>query len=292
MGVSMAEELIQELVTSSNSLSMTIGLYTGKLVRKDTRVYFIAERFSGWEIFEECGQEDIVQVEKIENFIGIRFEIELHGNRWICKDVAEDADLAEFLGVDLRVSANSSLSVLSKSTSEEPRVTETPSENVVKDVFNSSPEVADVQSDRESDNLDSETKAFASQNPSSPLYFSKIEVVQIRKHIQSHPNTWDKICLLLGKDAPSNLIIEDDDELDTFIQENPSFFNDLSKRLATENGGSNVVNQDFLERILNFEGLSDREQITKVVVIVGILVFFLPSDILFSLLRLLISFVF
>ena len=139
----MAEELIQELLASSDSVSMTIGLYTGKLVRKDARVYFIAERFSGWEIIEECAQEDIVQVERIENFIGIRFEIELHGNRWICKDVAEDADLARFLGVDLKVSANSS--PFSKTPSEEPKVIETSSEISVKDVFNSSPVLADIQ---------------------------------------------------------------------------------------------------------------------------------------------------
>lgn len=288
----MAEELIQELLASSDNVPTTIGLYTGKLVRKDARVYFIAERFSGWEIIEECAQEDIVQVEKIENFIGIRFEIELHGNRWICKDVAEDADLARFLGVDLKVSANSS--PFSKTPSEEPKVIETSSEISVKDVFNSSPVLADIQTGQESSQVYSETKQPISQNRLTS--FSTVEAVRLRKHIQSHPRTWDTICLLLGKDAPSDLSIEDDDELDVFIQENPSFFTDLSKRLATEEVGSNVVHQKTLDRILNyrilnFEGLSDQDQIKKVVVIVGILLFFLPSDIVFSLLRLLISFV-
>ena len=304
----MAEELIQELVASSDSVSMTIGLYTGNLVRKEDRLYFIAERFSEWKIVEECAQEDIVKIERIENFMGVRYEIEKPGTKWICKDVAADVDLATFLGLDLTTpiptptptptpTPISTLPIATVLSDPGPVARDSfdtaSSDAVVKDIVidSSKPVMEQIQSAQSQHHqVDSAIRPPVSEDPSSS--FSRTEVVRIRTHIQSHPRTWDSIRMLLGKDYPSGLNLEEDDKLETFIQANPSVFEALSKRLAAEDGDSNVFQQSFLERIMNFEGLSEREQLIKVVVIVGLLLLFVPADIIWSLISLLISFAF
>ena len=297
----MAEGLIEELLSISDSVSMTIGLYTGKLVRNETRVYFIAERFSGWEIIQECAQEDIVTVERIENFMGVRFEIGVPGNRWVCKDVAEAADLSSLLGVELTKPSVSRAKVLSDDSSESVGLADVvPSKTVVQEI-----EIQDSEIERHTAQQTTEPKQFepevqlqktsdinqpASKEASS---ISRTEVVQIRKYIQSKPSTWDTICLLLGTDAPSDLNIQEDARLEDFIQKNPELFEAFSNRLVTEEDGSiNVVQQNLLERILNFEGASDSGQVLKIVGVVILLMLFLPSDILWSLIRLLISLAF
>jgi hypothetical protein len=300
----MAEGLIEELLSISDSVSMTIGLYTGKLVRNETRVYFIAERFSGWEIIQECAQEDIVTVERIENFMGVRFEIGLPGNRWVCKDVAEDADLSSLLGVELTKPSVSRAKVLSDDSSESVGLADVvPLKTVVQDVEIQDVEIQEIerhtaQQTTEPIQFEPEVQPQKTSDINQPISedassISRTEVVQIRKYIQSKPSTWDTICLLLGTDAPSDLNIQEDAQLEDFIQKNPGLFEAFSNRLVTEEDGSiNVVQQNFLERILNFEGESDSGQALKVVGVVILLMLFLPSDILWSLIRVLISLAF
>ena len=279
----MAEGLIEELLSISDSVSMTIGLYTGKLVRNETQVYFIAERFSGWEIIQECAQEDIVTVERIENFMGVRFEIGLPGNRWVCKDVAETADLSSLLGVELTKPSVSRAKVLSDDSSESVGLADViPSKTVVQDI-----EIQDSEIERHTAQQTTESKQFEPEvqlqktsDSNQPISkeassISRTEGVQIRKYIQSKPSTWDTICLLLGTDAPSDLNIQEDAQIEDFIQKNPGLFEAFSNRLVTEDDGSiNVVQQNLLERILNFEGASDSGQVLKIVGVVIVLMLF------------------
>ena len=297
----MAERLLQELLSNSDSVSMTIGLYTGKLVRNKTRVYFIAERFSGWEIIQECAQEDIVTVERIENFMGVRFEIGVPGNRWVCKDVAEDADLSSLLGVELTKPSVSRANVLSDDSSESVGLADVvPSKTVVQyiDVQDSEIERHTAQQTTEPKQFEPEIQPQKTLDINQPISeeassISRTEGVQIRKYIQSKPSTWDTICLLLGTDDPSDLNIQEDAQLEDFIQKNPGLFEAFSNRLVTEEDGSiNVVQQNLLERILNFEGVGNSGQALKIVGVVILLMLFVPSDILWSLIRVLISLAF
>ena len=59
------------LADAKDFIPATMSLYDGRLVKTDTELFFIAERFSGWEIMESCDLEDVQKVEVNESFMGL-----------------------------------------------------------------------------------------------------------------------------------------------------------------------------------------------------------------------------
>ena len=72
-------------------------------------MFFIAERFSGWEIMERCNLEDIQKVEVNESFMGKVVEIHTNGSHWSLKELPEGTDVEQWLkGQVSSVSASNS----------------------------------------------------------------------------------------------------------------------------------------------------------------------------------------
>ena len=75
----------------------TMGLYEGRLVKNETELFFIAERFSGWEIMERCERSDVQKVEVSESFMGVVVEIHTNGSHWSLKDIPETKSVEDWL---------------------------------------------------------------------------------------------------------------------------------------------------------------------------------------------------
>ena len=78
-------------------VSATMSLYDGRLVKTETELFFIAERFSGWEIMERCDLEDIQKVEVNESFMGTVVEIHTSGSHWSLKELPEGISIDQWL---------------------------------------------------------------------------------------------------------------------------------------------------------------------------------------------------
>ena len=71
----------------------TMSLYEGRLVKTETELFFIAERFSGWEIMERCELSDVQKVEGKQSFMGTVVEIHTNSSHWSLKELPEDLDV-------------------------------------------------------------------------------------------------------------------------------------------------------------------------------------------------------
>ena len=78
-------------------VSASMSLYDGRLVKTETELFFIAERFSGWEIMERCDLEDIQKVEVNESFMGTVVEIHTNGSHWSLKELPEGISIDQWL---------------------------------------------------------------------------------------------------------------------------------------------------------------------------------------------------
>ena len=68
-------ELATQLSAKEDFITGSMSLYDGRLVKTETELLFIAERFGGWEIMEQCFLEDVEKVEVNESFMGRVIEI-------------------------------------------------------------------------------------------------------------------------------------------------------------------------------------------------------------------------
>ena len=91
------QQLIETLSQDDSYLPATMSLYDGRLVKTEKELFFIAERFSGWEIMERCDLEDVQKIEVNESFMGKVVEIHTSGSHWSLKEVPEDADVEQWL---------------------------------------------------------------------------------------------------------------------------------------------------------------------------------------------------
>ena len=110
-------DLLERLSLDADFISATMSLYDGRLVKTDTELFFIAERFSGWEIMERCKLDDVQKVEINESFMGTVVEIHTSGSHWSLKEVPDDADVEQWLKgqVSLVSSSNSKTSPIETS---------------------------------------------------------------------------------------------------------------------------------------------------------------------------------
>ena len=89
--------LIESLNIDSDFIPATMGLYEGRLVKNETELFFIAERFSGWEIMERCERSDVQKVEVSESFMGVVVEIHTNGSHWVLKELPENTTVQEWV---------------------------------------------------------------------------------------------------------------------------------------------------------------------------------------------------
>ena len=116
----MSEDSLASLSVDTDFIPITMGLYEGRLVKTETALFFIAERFNGWEIMERCERSDIQKVEMSESFMGVVAQIHTAGTHWTLKDLPEGANVQEWLsgnrpdprlGMDVQVLENRKLSL-------------------------------------------------------------------------------------------------------------------------------------------------------------------------------------
>ena len=74
-----------------------MSVYDGRLVNTDTELFFIAERFNGWEIMESCKLSDIQRVRRNESFMGIVVEIHTSGSHWSLKENGDHVDVEHWI---------------------------------------------------------------------------------------------------------------------------------------------------------------------------------------------------
>ena len=93
----MSEDSLSSLGLDTDFIPVTMGLYEGRLVKNDTELFFIAERFNGWEIMERCQLANIQKVEVSESFMGVVVEIHTSGSHWTLKDLPEGRNVEVWL---------------------------------------------------------------------------------------------------------------------------------------------------------------------------------------------------
>ncbi len=120
-----SNELALTLSELYNFIPATMSLYDGRLVKTDTELFFIAERFSGWEVMERCERSEVQKVEVSESFMGTVVEIHTNGSHWSLKEIPEGINVEQWLnGSDQPVDEP-------PSTQEEPRQDEVESDPVI-----------------------------------------------------------------------------------------------------------------------------------------------------------------
>ena len=93
----MSEDVVESLSLDADFIPVTMGLYEGRLVKTETELFFIAERFSGWEIMERCERSDVQKVEVNESFMGVVVEIHTNGSHWTLKDIPDGTSVEAWL---------------------------------------------------------------------------------------------------------------------------------------------------------------------------------------------------
>ena len=86
-------DLATQLSAKEDFIAGSMSLYDGRLVKTETELLFIAERFGGWEIMEQCSLKDVEKVEVNESFMGRVIEIHTSGTHWSLKDVDDSVDV-------------------------------------------------------------------------------------------------------------------------------------------------------------------------------------------------------
>ena len=92
-----SNELALTLAELQDFIPATMSLYEGRMVKTETELFFIAERFSGWEIMERCERLDVQKVEVSESFMGRVVEIHTNGSHWSLKEVSEGVDVEAWI---------------------------------------------------------------------------------------------------------------------------------------------------------------------------------------------------
>ena len=131
-----SNELALTLAELQDFIPATMSLYEGRLVKTETELFFIAERFSGWEIMERCERSDVQKIEVNESFMGAVVEIHTNGSHWSLKELPETVSVEQWL------SGNSLPVAELQSIQEEPRQDEVESDPVIDNRGDVSPEEA------------------------------------------------------------------------------------------------------------------------------------------------------
>ena len=121
-----SNKLVLTLADLHDFVRATMSLYEGRLVKTETELFFIAERFNGWEIMERCELSDIQKVETSESFMGVVAQIHTSGSHWTLKDLPEGTNVQEWLngnrpdsisGTDVQILENRNLDQLANAAS-------------------------------------------------------------------------------------------------------------------------------------------------------------------------------
>ena len=197
----MSENLIESLSVDADFIPLTMGLYEGRLVKTETELFFIAERFNGWEIMERCERSDIQKVEVSESFMGIVAQIHTSGTHWTLKDLPEGTNVQEWLlghhpdslsGTDVQILENRKLSLDSVTSVSNNMVQQSIDQTMVRETMEIYP--ADIQ--------------------------------KMRKACEMNPSFQNRISTFLKEPYDGT-----DDQLRRFLQRNPEAL-DMVQRLS------------------------------------------------------------
>ncbi len=100
-------DLVKSLSLDADFIPATMSLYEGRLVKTDTELFFIAERFSGWEVMERCERSEVQKVEVSESFMGTVVEIHTNGSHWSLKEFPEGVDVEAWMNGSSRSTEHS-----------------------------------------------------------------------------------------------------------------------------------------------------------------------------------------
>ena len=208
-----SNKLVLTLADLGDFIPATMSLYEGRLVKTETELFFIAERFNGWEIMERCERSDIQKVEMSESFMGIVAQIHTSGTHWTLKEISEGISVDQWL--------NGSVQPISESQSTQ--------EDLIQDEVEYSPVIASrvdvhleepiipdsspgVQPALEINN-ESSTKNPANQNSVYPQSDNP-QVNQLRQILMDRPELQSKVKNAVG----SHVDPLDEDVLSLFMR--------------------------------------------------------------------------
>ena len=195
-------DLVESLSIDTDFLPVTMGLYEGRLVKTETELFFIAERFSGWEIMERCERSDVQKIEVSESFMGVVVEVHTNGSHWTLKDLPKGRNIDAWLsaahfdsasgdeGVQLSDSAQveSDLSDLKMFHETDSIVQQSTAETVIEKTVEIYPE--DIQKMRKICDMNPSFKNLTSTFLKEP-YDGTDD--QLRRFLQRNPEALDRV---------------------------------------------------------------------------------------------------
>lgn len=283
----MSQDLIQQLTNNTDHVSVTLDLYDGRLVQNDGRLYFIAERFGGWEIIEQASLADVERIESIENFMGVVTEVRGRGVRWQCKNLPDGTDLNAWLfrestetSMEAEPTAVESLSASEESIEEQKAFQTMPSDIPEAE---SPPEVLSGSSEVVSNEINQDL---------DPYLEHREDMERLRAMLNNAPQVLRHLRRINGADFDPN----DDATLVEIVRSQPQLVQQLEKLggvlsimdiahgTSSESSDSDEPQQG-IQKWLSFDGLSPFAKIFKgiVVVWIGMFVLQFALGILFAL---------
>ena len=197
-----SHELALKLADLGDFIPATMSLYEGRLVKNETDLFFIAERFSGWEVMEQCALSEVQKVEVSESFMGVVVEIHTSGSHWTLKDIPEGTNVEAWLsapyprsvsgdqGVQPSESSQveSALSDLNTVHEKDSIVQQSPADTVIEKTVEISPE--DIQKMRQICEMNPSLQNRMSTSLKEP-YDGTDE--QLRRFLQRNPDALDRV---------------------------------------------------------------------------------------------------
>ena len=208
-----SNKLVLTLADLHDFVRATMSLYEGRLVKTETELFFIAERFNGWEIMERCELSDIQKVETSESFMGIVVEIHTSGSHWTLKEIPEGISVGQWLNSSPQPIAES------QSTQEESRQDDVESSPIIDSRVDVHPEEPIIPASSPSvqpaleTNNESSIKNPANQNIVYPQPYNP-QVNQLRQILIDRPELQSKVKNAVG----SHVDPLDEDVLSLFMR--------------------------------------------------------------------------
>ena len=273
----MSQESIQHLANNTDYIPVTMDLYDGRLVQFEGQLYFIAERFGGWEVIEQASLADVERIESVENFMGVVTEIRGRGVRWQCKNLPEGTDLNAWLfhastetSMEAEPTSVESVSVPEESI-EEQKAFQTMSSDIPE--AESPPEVLSASSEVVSNEINQDL---------DPYLEHREDMERLRAMLNNAPQVLRHLRRINGADFDPN----DDATLAEIVRSQPQLVQQLEKLggvlsimgmvhgTSSESSDSDEPKQG-LQKWLSFDGLSPFAKIFKGIVIVWVGMFVL-----------------
>ena len=253
----MSQDLTQQLANNTDYVSVTLDLYDGRLVQYDGRLYFIAERFGGWEVIEQASLTDIERVETVENFMGIVTEIRGRGVRWQCKNLPEGTDLNAWL---FRTQADLSMD-LNVITSEATSISQQENPEVIA-VETSQPPPLPVSPTAER-SISSDVLSSGPSKEVDPYLEEREHIERLRTMLNSAPMVLRHVRRMKGTDFNPN----DDATLAEIVRSQPQLIQQLEQidsllNMGMATGGDAVLDVSEpttfggrIKKLLSLDGL-------------------------------------